>query len=277
MSGPLPNLLVVGAMKAGTYSLHHYLDSHPAIEMSRRRKELNFFVQEMNWRRGLRWYASHWDGNTRLRGESSPRYTMRHRYRDVPARARRVLGPELRIIYSVRDPVRRLMSHWVHNVDDNKEQRSFDAVLSSPDRSRYVDTGRYGWQIEAWLEEYPPEQIRIVAFEDLVADPARVMRDLFAFLGVDSGHVDPGWGTAFNSSGDKRRETAWGRRLRPLLGRRRLRRNRWLRERLTRPIPKPEFDPVRHADIVQCYREDREMLQRLTGQRVPDWEGLRSG
>src|SRR5919112_1660128 len=37
----LPNLVVIGAMKCGTTSLHHYLDLHPGMC---RPKELNFFI-----------------------------------------------------------------------------------------------------------------------------------------------------------------------------------------------------------------------------------------
>ena len=49
----LPNLLVIGGLKCGTTSLHHYLNLHPEIAMSRP-KELNFFVEELNWPLGPR-------------------------------------------------------------------------------------------------------------------------------------------------------------------------------------------------------------------------------
>ena len=40
--GALPNVLIIGAMKCGTTSLHHYLDLHPEISMSEQ-KEVRFF------------------------------------------------------------------------------------------------------------------------------------------------------------------------------------------------------------------------------------------
>jgi len=46
----LPNLIVIGAAKCGTTSLHEYLNEHPQISMSRE-KELHFFVEEKNWGR----------------------------------------------------------------------------------------------------------------------------------------------------------------------------------------------------------------------------------
>jgi hypothetical protein len=44
----LPNLIVIGAKKSGTTSLHQYLAAHPEISMSTE-KELDFFVVDRNW------------------------------------------------------------------------------------------------------------------------------------------------------------------------------------------------------------------------------------
>jgi hypothetical protein len=74
--GALPNLIIIGGLKCGTTSLHHYLNLHPEIAMSRP-KELNFFVAELNWPLGRDWYAGHFDAAVPVRGESSPHYTNR--------------------------------------------------------------------------------------------------------------------------------------------------------------------------------------------------------
>ena len=52
----LPNLIIIGAMKCGTSSLHNFLDAHPEISMSRQ-KELNFFSFDRCWQRGQYWYG----------------------------------------------------------------------------------------------------------------------------------------------------------------------------------------------------------------------------
>ena len=67
----LPNLIIIGGLKCGTTSIHHYLGLHPEIQMSKP-KELNFFVEELNWDLGLDWYASRFDDRFKVRGESSP-------------------------------------------------------------------------------------------------------------------------------------------------------------------------------------------------------------
>ena len=81
-AGALPNLIVIGGLKCGTTSLHHYLNLHPQVAMSRP-KELNFFVAELNWELGPEWYASHFDRDADLRGETSPHYTNLPRFTGV--------------------------------------------------------------------------------------------------------------------------------------------------------------------------------------------------
>ena len=63
----LPTFVVIGAMKAGTVSLGHYLDEHPDVFLGRggRFGEPNFFVAEYNWARGRGWYESLFDGGGR--------------------------------------------------------------------------------------------------------------------------------------------------------------------------------------------------------------------
>ena len=70
----LPNLIIIGAMKCGTSALHRYLGLHPEISMSDE-KELNFFIEGMNWEKGLAWYESMFTGKAKVHGESSPDYT----------------------------------------------------------------------------------------------------------------------------------------------------------------------------------------------------------
>ena len=119
-SGALPNLIVIGGLKCGTTSLHHYLNLHPEITMSRP-KDLNFFVRELNWELGPEWYASHFDRASPVRGETSPHYTNLPRFEGVAERMRELLGAETRIIYVVRDPIERMLSHYLHNVGGGYE------------------------------------------------------------------------------------------------------------------------------------------------------------
>src|SRR5918996_3904116 len=126
----LPNLVVIGGLKCGTTSLHHYLNLHPAIHMSRP-KELNFFVAELNWSLGTDWYASHFRADAAVRGESSPHYTNLPRFAGVAERISSVL-PDAKLIYMVREPVDRALSNYLHNVAGGDGRRALGEGLPDP-------------------------------------------------------------------------------------------------------------------------------------------------
>ena len=113
--GTLPNLIIIGAQKCGTTSLHYYLNLHPQILMSRE-KELNFFITERNWSKGVDWYRSQFVEKAEIYGESSPNYTDYIRFGGVPERMYSVV-PDARLIYILRDPIERIVSHYVHLCD----------------------------------------------------------------------------------------------------------------------------------------------------------------
>ncbi len=101
-------------MKCTTSSLHYYLNLHPQIAMSWN-KERNFFIAEHNWPRGVRWYERHFKRGFAFCGESSPAYTHHPHFRGVAARMHDLL-PTARLIYLVRDPIERILSHYLHAV-----------------------------------------------------------------------------------------------------------------------------------------------------------------
>lgn len=127
--GNLPNLIIIGAMKSGTTSLHHYLNLHPEICMSRQ-KELNFFIEERNWSRGIQWYKSHFEAEAKIYGESSPNYTMYPIWKSVPERMFSVI-PETKLIYIIRNPIEQIISHYVHKYAVGKENRSIEQALAN--------------------------------------------------------------------------------------------------------------------------------------------------
>jgi hypothetical protein len=179
----LPNFLVIGAMKAGTSSLHHYLRSHPQIFMSQT-KELNFFTKERNSNRGLEWYESHFadaDGALAI-GETSPSYSKYPEYGPVPELIAKVL-PDVRLIYLIRHPVERMRSHYIHWVLKGTEDEPIErALLADP---RYLSSSLYALQIEQYLKHFNREQLLIICSESLRNDRSRTMSRVCEFLGVD--------------------------------------------------------------------------------------------
>jgi hypothetical protein len=275
-TGALPNLVVVGGLKCGTTSIHHYLNLHPEVEMSRP-KELNFFVAELNWPLGPEWYASHFSGRASVRGESSPHYTNRPRFEGVAERMRSVLG-EARLVFMVRDPIDRMLSHYLHNVGGGYDDRTLTDAFADPE-SAYVTRSRYFFQLEPYLEEFGPERIEIVGREELKRDRPATMRRVFAFLGVDPGfsstQFEREWETGTAKGGGRFR--VMDRAVR-LPGLRAVDRNfdrlperlRWLVERVVHDpgagaAPKPEVPPPLRQQLAELFRDDVARLERVAG------------
>ena len=184
----LPNLIVIGAQKCGTTSLHNYLEAHPEISMSRR-KETNFFLEDGNWDRGLDWYASHFDPAAPVRGETSTGYTNLPASAGTADRMRSVV-PGARLIYLVRDPLDRMASSYVHRRATGAERRSLAEALSDP-RSPYVTQSCYATQLRPFLEHFSREQILIETGERLLRERRATLGRIFEFVGVDSSFTSP--------------------------------------------------------------------------------------
>ena len=278
----LPNLTVIGGLKCGTTSLHHYLNLHPAIQMSRP-KELNFFVAELNWSLGADWYASHFRGGVPVRGESSPHYTNLPRFEGVAERIGSML-PEARLIYMVRHPIDRALSHYLHNVSGGYETRPIAEALADPD-SAYVHRGLYAMQLEPYLERFGAERIEVVSQEELKQQRGETMRRVFGFLGVDESFASPQFSREWETGTGKRtgRFRAMDRAVR-MPGLRALDRNfdrlpeslRWLVERTIHDpeggaAERPELPSSIRDRLAERFRPDVERLESITGRRF-GWE-----
>lgn len=180
----LPNFLVIGAMKSGTTSLFHYLQAHPQVSMSPL-KEVDFFIEEGNWSRGLDWYRRQFDDDPKAVaiGEASTSYTKYPEYEGVPERIEACL-PEVRLIYVVRDPIERIRSHYQHRVLAGSEREPLeDAVVRDPS---YLNCSRYALQLERYLERFRREQILVITSEELRASRAATVARVYDFIGAEA-------------------------------------------------------------------------------------------
>jgi hypothetical protein len=178
----LPDFIVIGAMKCATTTLHEQLARQPGLSMSRP-KEPNFFSDDSQYARGLDWYASCFDGDdpSSLRGESSTHYTKRPTHPRTIERMARVL-PRVKLIYVMRHPIDRLVSHYFHEVTVGRVAGSLEeAVRRHPE---LVDYGRYAMQITPYLEAYGPGAVLPVFFDRLVECPGDELARIGRFLGV---------------------------------------------------------------------------------------------
>src|SRR4051812_34415375 len=175
-------------MKAGTTSLHSYLAAHPDVFMAER-KELDFFLDDGNWTRGVQWYRDQFAAgrDARARGEVSPSYTKFPAVPHVPERIARVL-PEAGLVYLVRDPIERMCSHWRQNAIYEGESRRLDvALVEDP---HYLACSRYSLQLDQYVEHFARARILVVTSELLRDDRATTMARVLEFVGVDVAALD---------------------------------------------------------------------------------------
>lgn len=272
----LPNLIVIGAQKCGTSVLHYYLSLHPEVSMSSP-KELNFFIAERNFPRGLEWYSRHFDPRAKCRGEASPNYTAYPQHLGVPERMASIV-PDARLVYIVRDPIERITAHWIHNYAKRREKGDLSATLLHPNTS-YVSRSRYFMQLQRFLPHFPAERILVLDQADLREQRMSTLRRLFEFAGVDPSYRHPKFEQVRHSTSRKKRATRLGMRVqkwsRTRLGQR-LPRRAWLALDAALPLSKPISKPEGVAEalgpeVLEVLHEDAERLREHTGRDFAGW------
>lgn len=237
--GRRPNLFIIGAAKCGTTSVNAWLRDHPQIYMSPR-KEPRFFAPDLlsgpagknlRYPQDMERYLALFAGATdELRvGEASPRYI----YSRQAPRLVHNFEPEAFIVALVRNPVDMMVSLHAHHVAGGTEpitdfgqaleaenERRTGATAapgqrlratSNPRLTLYRERARFGAQLKEWLSVFAPERVHVIVFEEMVANPSAVFRQLLDFLRVDPEYQPPGF-AAYNP-----RHTARSTRLRGAL------------------------------------------------------------
>ncbi len=184
----LPDFIIIGGMKCGTTSLYHYLNEHPGIYMSDP-KEPSFFAEEKSWGKGWDWYHSLFApaGAQQITGEASTCYTLYPRFQDAPEKIREYL-PDVKLIYIMREPLKRILSHYWYWVKCFDETRKLPLALRE-DPVRYIEPSRYAAQLERYFERFPQSRFHIITIEALEQEPVNELQSCFRFLGVDADFV----------------------------------------------------------------------------------------
>lgn len=189
-----PTFFVIGQPRAGTTSLHRYLEQHPDICMS--------MVKEPNHYLGAAWpgarvaseeaYRALFEDkpSARVAGEASPEYLY-----DEEAR-RRIAAevPGALAIVVLRHPVERAFSEWAYlRMRDVEPAKRFDKAFAEDLAGRREDAPRYlrpyrsgliAEPLRGWVHALGRERLHVLPFEDLAASPAEAVAGICTFLGV---------------------------------------------------------------------------------------------
>ncbi len=293
----VPNFLIVGAAKAGTTSLFHYLNQHPDVYIPTI-KECRFFSQMPRNQKGLgaEKFANEgvrdWNEYKKLfagrrekaLGDISNDYL--YYYETSIKNIKKYLGEKVKIIIILRNPIDRAYSNYLHAVREGWENLSFEEALEKEEERikngwtwpyHYVKVGMYYEQVKAYIENF--KNIKIYLYEDL-ENIQNFMESLFLFLEVEPLKLN--FNRHYNISGYPKnriihylltKDNIFKKILRPLF-------RKFLPEKIREDIrfkimqknlKKMSMKKETRRKLVQIYRDDILKLQELVKRDLSMW------
>ena len=182
---PLPDFLIVGPQKCATTWLYNCLHQHPDVLMPDS-DFVHYF--DMFYHKDETWYRNHF---SEYDDESTVGEVTRTYIRDemAPERIAETL-PEIKLIFTLRNPIDRAFSHWWHEKSKDKHSFEFSEVLENYDLyQNWIVPGFYYRHLMRFSQHFPDEQMKICFFDDLVEDNKTYIQDVYSFLEIDDGYV----------------------------------------------------------------------------------------
>lgn len=225
----LPDFLCIGAFKAGTTWIYQNLQYHPDVEMPpykeiyyfhtpplsklplithifadspyerrrlrlilthylpREKKRIRWFMRYLLLPPTDRWYESLFPrAPGQIAGDITPAYARL--WRGAIGRAYALL-PDARIIYCLRNPIRRTWSQvamYFANWRDGLDRASDEEIEDLLERKVGSRDSNYVLTLEFWEEFYPSDQIHVVFFDELAQRPRTFLRGLYQSLELDT-------------------------------------------------------------------------------------------
>jgi hypothetical protein len=206
----MPNFLIIGANKAGTTSLYHYLKQHPQIYMSPVKEPMFFKLMgkqldtskpgcEITLKyavNNINDYSALFNdvSDEKAIGEASTAYL----HNPYCAELIKKYIPDVKIIVVLRNPVERAYSNYLMYVRWGLETLDFEeAVREEEPRMRndypqgwqYIKLGFYYEPLKFYFDMFNRSQIKVFLYEDFCKDSVGMMQDIFHFLDVDESFV----------------------------------------------------------------------------------------
>lgn len=222
-----PNFIIIGAMKAATTSLYTYLKQHPNVFMTHIKEPMFFnninqknnFVLKGRKNKKISTFKEYYSlfnsvRNEKAIGEASPAYI----HNDKCATLINQYLPNIKIIAILRQPVRRAYSNYLHAKRSDREPiDNFEAALNAEEIRitnnwsplyHYKAKGFYYNQLKRYYDLFPKNQIKIILFKDIIANPEKITKEVFDFLGVDNTFI-PDTSKKANVSGSPKGLAGW--------------------------------------------------------------------
>lgn len=204
-----PDFFIVGAPKAGTTALNHFLSKHPDVFMAPV-KECHYFATDLT--KSSKYVADLdtylWlfsEATTQKRvGEASALYL----YSKAAPTAIKSFNSAAQIIIALRNPIELIYSYYSQNLYGGAEDIDDfeDAVRLENSRKRghniprgvgihdslfYQDIGKLHEQVHRYFSVFDRRNIHIIVFDDFKLSPTQEYNKLMQFLGIDCSYRAP--------------------------------------------------------------------------------------
>lgn len=199
------NLLLIGAQKSGTTTLHKCMSKHTQICMSEPLKEPIFFfpieeVKRYFAQRGIK-VESKQDLLKRLMmrefrnqlyfGESSTTYTVGETsYKYELPKTVFEYNPSMKIMYIIRNPLSRIISNYRHLAQKGLVS-DWESYLDSERLwNNGIYTSMYFYNLNQWNKYFDLASIHVIFFEDFIKYSEQCLEDIWRFLEINNEKID---------------------------------------------------------------------------------------
>ena len=284
------DFFIVGAPKAGTTSLYHYLNEHPEIVMSRQ-KETDYFSDEDLQKKGLyygknrintleKYHSLFQNVDQKKIGEASVSYLF---YEDVPQKIK-AYNSNGKIIIMLRNPVDRAFSHYLMDYRLGLISKSFESILENEKKDikaslfyqQYIELGQYSGQVKRYIEKFGKENVTIIFYYDFKNHVVKEVQKVYEFLEVDS---------KYRAEIENKHNTYsmpknnWIRLIYSFVSFRKIlnrilpkRKVRKIKEKLFIKSKKPKLSDVLRARLINLYAHDIKQLEELLSVDLSQWK-----
>jgi hypothetical protein len=233
-----------------------------------------------HWREGIDHYRScfiGYDGEPAI-GEATVEYMVDP---GAPQRIAEAL-PDVKLIFTLRDPIARAHSHYWHRVKTGHETRSLDEVLAGDEAEYPIRYSCYHTQLKRYLALFSPNQIHVVIMEDMKRDPLATFQDVFAFIGVDPNFSVPYRGArntakvprswVFQVALTRIQATRWVQSLIPDIARPRIAKvYTELKRRNLRSYDAPPLAPQYVVRLAGIFKREISGIEHMIGRTLSEW------
>ena len=194
------DFFIVGAPKAGTTSLYHYLNEHPQVEMSSQ-KEPDYFSDKAINEQGMYYgknrvntldkYESLFvQKESVVYGEGSVSYL----FYDNVAEDIKKYNPNAKIIIMLRNPIERAFSHYLMDYRLGLISDSFENIITKKSKHKnahlfyqqYIEVSKYTTQIQRYLDFFEKDSILFIDYDDFKKNVSETVDKVYNFLNIST-------------------------------------------------------------------------------------------